>query len=186
MKLQVSKRAADKKSESKALRRAGSIPAIIYGQGKAGEAIIISANEFSTLLRKVESGRLCTTVFELHEPKMTTRRAILKDIQYDPTNYSIVHLDFEELLEDVPVNVKIPIECTGIVDCTGVKLGGVLRQVIRYLRVRCLPKDMPSFFQIDVKSMGIMDVKRLADLNIPQTVRPLADMNEVAVVIAKR
>ncbi len=111
---------------------------------------------------------------------------ILKDIQYDPTNYSIIHLDFEELLDDVPVNVKVPIECTGVVDCTGVKLGGILRQVIRHLRVRCLPKDMPSFFQVDVKAMGIMDVKRLADLNIPQTVRPLADMNEVAVVIAKR
>ncbi len=137
-------------------------------------------------MRKVEPGRLCTTVFELNEPKMKTRRVILKDIQYDPTNYSIIHLDFEELLDDVPVNVKVPIECTGVVDCTGVKLGGILRQVIRHLRVRCLPKDMPSFFQVDVKAMGIMDVKRLADLNIPQTVRPLADMNEVAVVIAKR
>lgn len=186
MKLKVHKRNAGKKSENKAIRREKNIPAIIYGQGKQGEALIVPGVEFQALLRQVTPGRLSTTVFELHEEKATTRQAILKDIHYDPTTYNVVHLDFEELLEDVPVNVKVPIECIGANDCTGIKLGGVLRQVIRYLRVRCLPKDIPSSFQVDIKDLGIADVKRLSDLDIPQTVRPLADLKEVAVVIAKR
>lgn len=185
MKLKVHKRTG-KKSETSAIRREKNIPAIIYGQGKAGEAIVVSGVEFNSLLRDVPKGRLSTAVFELHEEKATTRRAILKDIQYNPTTYDIIHLDFEELLDDVKVNVKIPIECVGVGDCVGIKLGGVLRQVIRSIRVRCLPKDIPSFFQVDIKDLGITDVKRLADLSIPETVRPLTKLTEVAVVIAKR
>jgi large subunit ribosomal protein L25 len=186
MKLNVEKRKAAKKSENNALRRENKIPAIIYGQGKAGETITLDAAEFNAELRKVEPGRLSTTIFELHEKKAPTRRAIVKEIQYDPTNYKVIHLDFEELLDDVKVNVKVPIECIGTADCQGIKLGGVLRQVIRHLRVRCLPPNMPTYFQIDVRDMMMADVKRLSDLKIPETVRPLADLHEVAVVIAKR
>lgn len=186
MNLNYVKRSAEKKSESKRIRREGKIPSIIYTRGKESEKITIDSNEFGAQLRKVQPGRLCTTVFELKAEKGKARRAILKDIQYEPTTYNVIHLDFEELIEDMPVNVKVPIECTGIVDCIGVKLGGVLRQVIRHLRVRCLPKDIPNAFQIDVKTMGARDARRLKDIEIPETLRPLADLNEVAVVIAKR
>lgn len=186
MKLNVGKRKAVKKSEIKAIRREKNIPAIVYGQGKEGEAITVNGVEFNALLRKVQPGRLSTTAFELHEEKATTRRGILKDIHYNPTNYDVIHLDFEELLDDVPINVKVPIECIGINECAGIKLGGVLRQVIRYIRVRCLPKDMPTHFQIDIREMALGQVRRLSDLKIPESVRPLADLHEVAVVIAKR
>lgn len=186
MKLKVSKRTAGSKREIKAIRRENNIPAIIYGCGKAGHTLTVNGAEFAGLLRQVEPGRLSTKVFELHTEDGKVHRVILKDIQYNPTNYAVIHLDFEELLDDVKVNVKVPIECTGIVECGGIKLGGVLRQVIRYLRVRCLPKDMPAFFQIDIREMGMADVKRLSDLTIPETVRPLADLHEVAVVIVKR
>jgi large subunit ribosomal protein L25 len=185
MKLQVSKRASLKKSESKKIRRAGNIPAILYHRGKEGEPLIVDGTEFTGFLRKVQPGRLSTTTFTL-ETNGKGCRAILKDIQYDPTTYDVIHLDFEELLDDVAIKVKVPIECTGVVDCIGVKLGGTLRQVIRYLRVSCLPKDMPTVFQVDIKAMAVNEVKRLGDLGIPETVRPLADLKEVAVVIAKR
>jgi large subunit ribosomal protein L25 len=95
-------------------------------------------------------------------------------------------MDFEELADDVPVNVKVPIECAGIVDCIGIKLGGVLRQVIRSLKVRCLPKDIPNAFVIDIRSMNQRETRRLSDLNIPESIRPLVDLNEVAVAIVKR
>jgi large subunit ribosomal protein L25 len=186
MKLEVKTRGAAKKSEIKAIRRAGNIPAVLYVRGKEGETISIPGAEFTSLLRKVQSGRLSTTVFELGFENGVSRRAILKDIQYDPTSYKVIHLDFEELVEETKINVKVPIECVGIVDCVGMKLGGVLRQVIRHLRVRCLPQDVPAVFQIDIRNMALNDVKRLKDLDIPETVRPLINLNEVAIVIAKR
>lgn len=186
MKLQVFNRTGEKKGESKKLRAEGKIPAAIYVRGKPSETISIQGNEFTSLLRKVTPGRLSTTVFELVEDHGKARPVLVKEIQYDPTTYNVIHLDFEELFDDVKINAKVPIECIGILDCLGTKQGGVLRQVIRSVRVRCLPKDLPEYFQLDVKNLGIREVKRLSDLDIPQTVRPLADLKEVAVVIAKR
>lgn len=186
MKLQVFKRALLKKSEIKKIRREGDIPAVLYVKGKATDSMTVKGVEFQTLLRGVQPGRLSTMLFTLVDEKGKERKAILKEIQYEPTTYKVQHLDFEELFNELKVSVKVPIECTGIVDCAGVKLGGVIRQVIRFLRVRCLPKDIPSVLQVDVKNLGLFESKRLSDLSIPETVRPLADLNEVAVVIAKR
>lgn len=187
MKLNVTTRTAGKKSESKQLRRAGRIPAIVYKRGnEAAVNLALNNTEFEAHLRQIQPGRLSTQIFTLVDESGKTRRALLKEIQYHVTNYSILHMDFEELSDDVPVNVKVPIECTGIVDCVGIKLGGVLRQVIRYLKVRCLPKDIPAAFILDIRSMVERETRRLSDLNIPDSIRPLDDLNEVAVAIVKR
>lgn len=185
MKLEIVKR-SDRKSELRQLRREGHIPAIIYVRGTLGELYSLKSNSFSAFLRDVKPGHLPTTIFTLTDEKGKQRRAIIKDIQYNITTYDVIHLDFEELIDGTPVNIKVPIECTGIADCVGIKLGGVLRQVIRHLRVRCLPKDIPSFFTLDVRSLDQRQTKRLSDLEIPNTVRPLADLREVAVAIVKR
>lgn len=186
MELNIKKRDRKSKSEAKQFRRSRKIPAVIYQRGKDAENIVVDQNEFSQLLRHIKQGRLSTSVFTLKDENGASRRAILKDIQYEITTYDVVHLDFEELNDKTPVNVKVPIECVGIVDCIGIKLGGVLRQVIRNVRVRCLPKDIPEAFELDVKSLAQRESKRLKDLSIPNTIRPLVDLNEVAVVIVKR
>ena len=186
MKLQVFKRSADKKSTTNALRRAGHIPATIYQKGKEAENIALLGTEMNTLLRKIQPGRLSTQILFLVDDKGQERRVIIKDIQYNVINYSVIHLDFEELNDSQPINVKVPIECIGTADCVGVKLGGYVRQVIRTVKVRCLPKDIPSVFHVDVKDLSLFDSKRLSDLEIPPTIRPLADLKQVAVAIVKR
>lgn len=186
MNLQTITRSADKKSESKKLRREGMIPAVLYVKEKEGETIAIKSSEFSAHLRQVRQGHLPTTIFTLVDSKGKQRRAIIKEIQYKVTTYDVLHLDFEELVADQKINVKVPIECVGAVDCPGVKLGGVLRQVIRHMRVSCLPKDIPVFFELDVKDLVLHQAKRLSDLTIPNTIRPIGDLKEVAAVIVKR
>lgn len=186
MKLKFQDRSNEQKREAKRLRRNGMIPAVLYSDGKEGKSIAVDVQDFQTALRQVKKGHLATTVFQLKDGSGKDHKAIVKDIQYHPTTYSILHMDFEELHSDVYINVKVPIECIGIVDCPGIKLGGVLRQVIRSLKVRCLPKDMPSSFQVDISEMGIKEARRLSDLALPEKVRPLADLKEVAVVIVKR
>lgn len=186
MKLQMFKREQLKKGMANRIRREGNIPAVLYGHKKDIETVFVDGAGFNNLQRKVIPGRLSTTVFTLNDKQGNERKAILKEIQYHPTTYQIQHLDFEVLSDNVPVNVNVPIECVGIVDCVGVKLGGVLRQVMRHLRVRCLPKDIPDAFIIDVKNMTQNESKRLSELDIPPTVKPITDLNEVAIVIAKR
>jgi large subunit ribosomal protein L25 len=185
MKLQILKRSAESKGETNALRREGYIPAIIYHRGKPGENISVNKEEFQAAMRTILPGRLSTTQFTLIQGGKE-RKVIVKEIQYHVTTYDILHLDFEELHEDVKVSIKVPIECTGIMDCVGIRLGGALRQVIRYLRVRCLPKDIPAVLELDVRNMSLHDSKRLSELQIPSTIQPLMNMQTVAIVIVKR
>ncbi|MBS4168336.1 50S ribosomal protein L25/general stress protein Ctc [Parachlamydia sp. AcF125] len=186
MKLKAFKRNVEKKCSVKKLRREGKIPAVIYKKGSSGEELSIDGQMFTAALRKVEPGHLSTTVFILEEEGRAERQVIVKEIQYNVTNYDVIHLDFEELIEGTPVNVKIPIEIVGAADCPGIKLGGVPRQVIRAMKVRCLPKDIPASFPVDISTLSLGESKRLSDLQIANTIRPLMNLSEVAVAIVKR
>lgn len=170
-----------KTSESKRLRREGKIPANLYGYG----SIAVDAGAYQKALNSIEPGTLSTQVFTL-KTEQGDRRAILKEVQYHPSTYAVLHLDFEELQEDKPVCVNVPLKCLNTADCQGVKEGGSVRQTIRTLRVRCLPKHLPSKFHFDVLHLGIGATLKLKDLKIPENVRPLAKMGEVAVVISKK
>jgi large subunit ribosomal protein L25 len=185
MKLTATVRASTKKSDTKQIRREGKIPAILYSAGNPNQQLILDAAEFNAIMRQMKQGHLGTTIFQL-QMDGKSKRAIIKDIQYQLTTYIVSHIDFEELFDDIPVNVKVPIQCTGVAECVGIKLGGFLRQVIRHVRVECLPRHIPAEFQIDVKDLGIKQSKTLSDIKIPQGVKPLAQMDEVVVVVSKR
>ncbi len=190
MELIFSNRNHEKKLEAKRLRREGQLPAILYSRGNAGEAIAVDAGLFKKMLMRMPQGALPTTVFTLKQEgsgkKGRELRAILKDIQYKVTTYEPIHLDFVELIQDVPVTVNVPVQCVGVADCVGIKLGGSLRQVMRFIRVRCLPKDIPTSFEVDVRDLNVGQMKRLEDMGIPENIRPLADPRQSVVVIAKR
>ena len=185
MKLTATVRASKKKSDTKQIRREGKIPAILYSAKQSNQSLILDVAEFNAILRQMKPGHLGTTVFKL-QMDGKEKRAIIKDIQYQLTTYLVSHIDFEELFDDAPVNVKVPIQCVGVADCAGIKLGGFLRQVIRHVKVECLPKDIPAEFQVDVSSLGIKQARMLSDIKIPQGVKSLAKMDEVVVVVSKR
>jgi large subunit ribosomal protein L25 len=185
MKLNTQDRSAEKKTETKRLRREGQVPAVLYSSSGKNQNISLNAVELEAVLRNMEPGHLPTTVFTLVMGK-AEKKAIVKEIQYKLTTYDVTHVDFEELFDDVAVSIKVPIQCVGIADCVGIKLGGFLRQVIRHVPVECLPKHIPTKFIIDVKDLGISQSKRLSDLAMPKGVKPLAKMDEVVVVISRR
>ncbi len=185
MELKAQTRSPKKKSDIKQLRAQGKIPAILYSKGDIGEALVVDAIPFKKIINQLKPGSLSATIFDLtFEGKVV--KAIVKDIQYNIITYDVIHLDFVELIDDVPVTLNIPIECINAVDCVGVKLGGVLRQVVGHLKVRCLPKDIPSHFELDVKDVGMFGKRRLSDISLPNTVEPRMGLNTIAVVIGKK
>lgn len=186
MKLHTHKRPAGVKGVIHKLRREQQIPCILYTKGKDGETLSVDAHEFQTYMRQVSSGHLPTTVFTLVDESGKERKVLVKEIQYNPTDYAVIHLDFCELIDGEKINVKVPIECTGQADCVGVKLGGVLRQVMRHVLVRCCAQDLPSHFELNVQQLGLRQSKRIRDLEIPQTIRLLNSMDEVVAAIVKR
>ena len=185
MKLEVHKRTTGKKGGTNKLRREGNIPGILYGCNVAGTPIHVKTDEVAAILRNMRPGLLATTVFELHEGSKK-HKAIIKDIQYHVASYDVMHIDFVLIAEDKPVTINVPIQVMGLADCVGIKLGGFLRQVVRTLKVSCLPKHIPQEFTIDVRDLNVGQSKTLGEIAIPSTVRPLARMSEVAVIIGKK
>jgi large subunit ribosomal protein L25 len=185
--IQITKRSTHSKGETKRLRREGKVPCVIYAQGKTPEHMSLSANDFAEVLRTMEAGFLPTTIFTLANEQGKKVRAIVKDIQYNVTNYEVIHLDFQELVANQPVVVKVPVECINQIDCAGVKAGGFLRFVMRHVKVQCnTPNVIPSFFQIDVKELGLNQFKRVSDLAIPKGVQPLGREDDIVVTVVKR
>jgi len=185
MKLTVMNRTRTKKSDTKQIRREGDIPAILYSSQHSGEMIVIKGVEFATVLRGMKMGRLSTTIFTLMFGNKE-RRAVIKDIQYHPTTYVVSHIDFEELVDGQHINLKVPVACTGVADCPGIKLGGMLRLIARTIKVECLPKDIPAEFEVHVGDLSIAQSKRLSDITLPKGVRALVPADEVVVVIARK
>lgn len=185
MKLSVSKRCAKKKSTTNFLRAKGDIPAILYGAETDNQLLAVKGSEFNAILKKIPKGNLSTTVFILDGEGFSVE-AILKDVQYNVTNYDVIHLDFLLLNKEKKINVNVPVRFTSVADCVGIKQGGFVRQVMRSIRVRCSPKKLPKEFSLDVKDLGMRQSKRVQDVQVPDGVEILAPLNEVVVVIAKR
>jgi len=179
-------RTAKNKGEVKKLRRDGKIPAVIYTQNNTSETITLNSVDFQAVLRTLRRGFLPTTTFKLVDAKGTARRAIIKDIQYNVTTYDVIHLDFQALDETKPVSFKVPIQCINQVDCVGVKAGGFVRSIMRHIQVQCLPKHIPTHFDIDVKDLELNQTKRVRDLPIPSEVRCLGRADDAVVSVVKR
>ena len=185
MKLSYFSRTAGKKGELNRLRREGKIPGVLYGKDHSQVPLFINKEDFDAVLRSTRAGLLPTLVFELHDGHKS-HKALIKEVQYHRTTYAIEHLDFLLVFEKLPVTVNVPIQLVGLIDCVGVKLGGFVRHVVRNLKVSCLLKDLPRELNLDVRDLQIAQSQRLSDLVLPAGVRPLAKMNEIAVVVAKK
>lgn len=185
MSLAVFPRDNAKKSDVKKLRRTGQVPAVLYGLDKTNKNVTVPLDQLQAILRQVRPGLLATTVFQLQEGG-NSFKAVIKEIQYHKTSYAVIHVDFAVVTDATPVSVNVPIQVAGLAECPGIKLGGFMRQTIRTLKVRCLPKDIPQELVADVAGLNIGSALRLADLKIPANVSPIGRMTEVAVVIAKK
>ena len=185
MKLTVFPRTAKKKSDAKKVRRQGQIPAVVYGVDQANHNVYLQSDELQAIFRKMRPGLLATTLFELQEGNKTYK-ALVKEIQYHPATYAVLHIDFALVFDDKPVTVNVPIQLAGIAECVGAKLGGFVRPVVRALKVNCLPKDLPEVFVLDVTALDIAQSMTLSQIAMPEGVRPMMKMNEVAVVVAKK
>ncbi len=186
MELTVSVRENKRVNDSKRIRRCGGIPAVLYSKGNKNENISISKEEFLRALSTLKPGDLSTTIFTLKSEKQTTK-AIIKDIQYFVTNYEVSHIDFMRLEDKNVIQVGVPVRYIGEADCIGIKQGGTLRQIIRKVKVKCLPKDMPKEFTIDITNLEMGQAIRIKDLPLSDKVDTvIKNKAEVVAAITKR
>ncbi len=179
--LRVERRTGTGKGVARELRRRGQIPAILYGEG---ETIPLTADP-KILLRALgtEAGENVILNLTIVDGKDFTRKAMVKEVQVDPVTGKPLHADFLAISMERPIEVEVPVEVAGVPE--GVKeKGGILDQILREIRVRCLPVAIPDRIGLDVSSLDIGDVLHVSDLPIPEGVELLTDREQAVVMVA--
>jgi large subunit ribosomal protein L25 len=149
------KRANLGKTESKKLRLETNVPCVLYG-GKEQTHFHTPAFLFRDLVYTPEVHIVDLTIEgKKHE-------CIMQDIQFDPVNDQILHVDFLELIADKPVTMDIPVKFMGA--APGVMQGGKLMVKLPKVTVKALPKNLPDFIEVDVTMLDLGKSVRVGDI----------------------
>ncbi|HVM43884.1 MAG TPA: 50S ribosomal protein L25 [Gemmatimonadales bacterium] len=149
-------------SAARAMRRGGSVPAVIYGRGRDPVSAAVDGVALGRLLEKIHPE---STIVEL-ELDGAPVRTLIREIQRHPVRPGIVHVDFYAIKAGEKIRLEVPIHCVGIPD--GVRnQGGTLDQVIRNVAIEVLPADIPERVELDVTALTIGRSLHISDLNLP-------------------
>jgi large subunit ribosomal protein L25 len=150
------------------VRRAGKIPAVVYGGGADPIAIAIDP---SLLLKALDPVKKTNTVIELSvgSEKLTV---MVREHQKDALRGDLTHADFIRVQLDKDVHAVVPVMLTG--KSEGVKEGGIMHQVIHKLEIACTPDKIPVKLEIDVTNLKMNEALHVRDLKLPPGIKALA------------
>ena len=171
-KLNVDIRKEHGTSASRRTRLQNKVPAVVYHSGI--EATPLSVDKIS-LNKALRTGQM---IFEVNvEDK--NQFVLVKEIQYHPVTDEIIHIDFQKVKEDEKISLEVDIRSTG--KAQGVKLGGLLVQMLNSVTVKCRPAEIPEFLEIDVTDMEMSTNLFVKDITLPSDVEMIT-AQDIAVV----
>lgn len=163
--------------ESRRIRRAGEVPAIVYGRDLDPVAVTVNHHDLVAALN-TDAGRNVLINLEFDGSSVLT---MAREIERHPFRNLIRHVDFVtvSLLEKTTVNVAIHIEGEAI----GVREGGILSTAKASVEIEALPTDIPSSITLDISALDVGDVLRVEDLPVIDGVEYLDEPEEVVVSV---
>ena len=171
-------------SASRRLRRAGSVPAIVYGSGEPMQIEVDHNEIFHALRNEAFHASVLAMVLD-----GATQSVILKDTQWHPYKQQVLHLDFQRVDATHKIHVKVPLHFINADVAPGVKLeGGMVSHPLTELDLECLPGDLPEFIEVDLKNLKGGASIHVSDLNLPKGVKALTHGEDpvVATILAVR
>lgn len=161
--LTASPRTQTGKGAARTLRRAGQVPAVIYGHGRAAEPLSIDVGPLTRYFAARERGSVIEVAIADRDPV----KAILREVQRNPIRPSdILHIDLYEIHADEAITLEVPVRLMGVPD--GVRnFGGVLDHALRELEIRVLPRNIPEHIDLDVTNLGIGQGLHIRDVVLP-------------------
>ena len=149
------------KNEARRLRRAGRVPAVLYGGGSIGGVPLVADPDEVHRILHSESG--VNTLISLSVDGGASSQVMVREFQVDPIRNTLLHVDFYRPALDKVITVTVPVVPAG--EPTGVKQqGGLLDFVHRDVQVECLPTEIPEHIEIDVSELLIGQGVRLRDV----------------------
>jgi len=171
-KLNVDIRKEHGTSAARRARLQNKVPAVVYHSGI--EATPLSVDKIS-LNKALRTGQM---IFEVNvEDK--NQFVLVKEVQYHPVTDEIIHIDFQKVKEDEKISLEVAVRSSG--EAQGVKLGGLLVQMLNSVTIKCKPAEIPEFLQIDVTDMEMNTNLFVKDITLPTDVEMLT-AEDIAVV----
>lgn len=176
--LHVSLREGKGKKLSKKLRNEGIVPAIVYKKGEDAVSLKIGSRDLFKTLHTEAGENVIVKLFIDGAKKRKERTVVIKEIQRDPINDHLLHVDFKEISLTETLRVRVQISAKG--EAIGVKQdGGVLQQVLWEVEVECLPTNIPEKIEVDVTNIKMGESLHVRDIQPPEGVKILDDMEGV-------
>ena len=171
-KLNVDIRKEHGTSAARRTRLQNKVPAVVYHSGI--EAIPLSVDKTS-LNKALRTGQM---IFEV-KVEDKNQFVLVKEIQYHPVTDEIIHIDFQKVKEDEKISLEVAVRSSG--EAQGVKLGGLLVQMLNSVTIKCKPAEIPEFLEIDVTDMEMNTNLFVKDITLPTDVEMLT-AEDIAVV----
>lgn len=178
--LKASVRSKTGNGPARVLRRAGSIPAVLYGPGVDPLLLSVNTKEFEDALRHQNISQAILNLI-IQNGKRQSRSVMIKEIQKEPVSNSLLHIDFYEIAMDRRIDVMVPVVIVG--KAAGVERGGLLQVIRREIEVNCLPGQIPESIEVDVSHLDIGDSMHVEDIPLGSDVELLADVNFTVVTV---
>lgn len=178
--ISASQRAEKGKCPAGRLRRAGSVPAVLYGSSiKGAITLTLNGKEVEKALHGAAGGNVIVNLSVAGEGK--PRMAMFKDVSRHPLKRNILHIDLLEILMDHKIAVDVPVHIVG--KAAGVALGGIMQLESRKVKIECLPTQIPSSLDIDVTALNIGQSLHVKDITLAPGLKVVGDSDATIVSI---
>ncbi len=179
--LQVEPRSETGKGAARRIRASGKIPGNVYGHGAEPTAVQADELQFKALISRISTEN---TLIDLKVGEEKPKAVLIREIQRHPYRAAILHVDFFEITAGEKIRVAVPVRLEG--NPIGVRNGGIL-QVIRYeLEIECLPREIPSSFEVDISEMEIGDSLHISAIDTGDVTLPDDESLTVCTVVAPK
>jgi large subunit ribosomal protein L25 len=178
--IEAEARARAGKGAARATRRAGKVPAVVYGAHAAPDLIALDPR---IVLREMHRPGWQSRVYEIKTNGSATR-ALIRDVQFHPVSDAPEHVDFQRLAPGERVRVSVPVRFENEGLSSGLKRGGVLNVIRHTVEVYTDPEHIPEQFVADLANLDFNDNVRWHDLKGTENMRPVIGRDFVVATVA--
>lgn len=155
-------RALADRNAVKQVRATGRVPAVIYGRQHPAQNLELDAAQLDAVIHHSVSENILVDL-KVNTDTRPERLALVQEVQHDPLDGHVLHVDLHEVARDERVTLSVPVESRG--EPVGVKTGGgVLEHVLFKLKVRALPADLPEAIVVDVSGLQVGQTLHIGEL----------------------
>ena len=176
--IKAEKRETTGKNAARRLRKAGFIPAVLYGESVENISLTLGKQDiFQIMKSETRENTLFKVAFDTE-----IRDAMIKELQVDPVSDELIHADLVQIAMDKIIKIMVPVIHKG--EPFGVKTeGGFVDFITREVEVECLPKDIPESLEIDIAGLRLHQSFKVENIAPPAGVKILSDPGTVLVLI---